>query len=112
MNTTRASMWRCAGGGTAARRSTGATTRAYETVGYMIADWVLLHLAGQMVLLEPGDSWVVSKGALHTYQILELFTAIEALPHRHRPVYTGYTAEVRHLSRQIGYLWHALCWHT
>jgi hypothetical protein len=49
-------MWRCAGGGTAARRSTGATTRAYETVGYMIADWVLLHLAGQMVLLESGDS--------------------------------------------------------
>lgn len=33
---------------------------------------------GQMVLLEPGDSWVVQKGASHTYKILKPFTAVEA----------------------------------
>jgi hypothetical protein len=32
----------------------------------------------QMVLLEPGDSWVVPKGTLHAYRILEPFTAVEA----------------------------------
>ncbi len=31
-----------------------------------------------MVLLEPGNSWVVPKGASHTYKILEPFTAVEA----------------------------------
>jgi uncharacterized cupin superfamily protein len=30
------------------------------------------------VLLEKGDSWVVPKGAQHTYKILETFTAVEA----------------------------------
>jgi quercetin dioxygenase-like cupin family protein len=30
-----------------------------------------------MVLLEQGDSWVVPKGASHTYKILEAFTAVE-----------------------------------
>jgi quercetin dioxygenase-like cupin family protein len=37
-----------------------------------------LHLGGQMALLEPGDSWVVPKGASHAYRILEPFTAVEA----------------------------------
>ncbi|MBX6316170.1 MAG: cupin domain-containing protein [Isosphaeraceae bacterium] len=55
-----------------------ATARAYETVGYVIAGKAELHLEGQMVLLEPGDSWVVPKGANHTYKILEPFTAVEA----------------------------------
>jgi quercetin dioxygenase-like cupin family protein len=31
-----------------------------------------------MALLEPGDSWVVPKGASHSYRILEPFTAVEA----------------------------------
>ena len=31
-----------------------------------------------MVLLEPGDSWVVPWNALHTYKVLEPFTAVEA----------------------------------
>jgi quercetin dioxygenase-like cupin family protein len=31
-----------------------------------------------MILLEPGDSWLVPKGAVHTYKILEPFTAVEA----------------------------------
>lgn len=52
--------------------------RDYETVGYVISGRSELHLEGQMVLLEPGDSWVVPKGASHTYKILEPFTAVEA----------------------------------
>lgn len=52
--------------------------REYETVGYVINGRAELHLEGQMVLLEPGDSWVVPKGAAHTYKILEPFTAVEA----------------------------------
>ena len=52
--------------------------REYETVGYVIAGKAELHLEGQMVLLEKGDSWVVPKGASHYYKILENFTAVEA----------------------------------
>ena len=53
-------------------------TREYETVGYVIKGRAELHLEGQMALLTPGDSWVVPKGARHTYKILERFTAVEA----------------------------------
>lgn len=52
--------------------------RDYETVGYVISGRAEFHLEGQMVILEPGDSWVVPKGASHTYKILEPFTAVEA----------------------------------
>ncbi len=52
--------------------------RDYETVGYVIKGKAELHLEGQMVLLEAGDSWVVPKGAKHSYKILESFTAVEA----------------------------------
>ncbi|MFB2836140.1 cupin domain-containing protein [Floridanema evergladense] len=52
--------------------------REYETVGYVIKGRAELHIEGQMVLLEPGSSWVVPKGAFHTYKILESFTAVEA----------------------------------
>ena len=44
----------------------------------MIAGLAELHLEGQMVLLEAGDSWAVPKEARHTYRILEAFTAVEA----------------------------------
>lgn len=54
-----------------------AEARPYETIGYVIAGRAELHLQGQMVLLEPGDSWVVPKGAEHRYKILEPFTAVE-----------------------------------
>ena len=54
------------------------TQRDYETVGYVIAGRAELHLEGQTVLLEAGDSWAVPKGARHTYRILEPFTAVEA----------------------------------
>lgn len=52
--------------------------RPYETVGFVISGRAELHLEGQSVLLEPGDSWTVAKGARHTYRFLEPFTAIEA----------------------------------
>lgn len=52
--------------------------REYETVGYVLEGRAELHLEGQMVLLEPGNSWVVPAGARHTYKILETFRAVEA----------------------------------
>ena len=52
--------------------------REYETVGYVIKGKAELHLEGQMLILNPGDSWVVPKGAKHTYKILESLTAVEA----------------------------------
>jgi quercetin dioxygenase-like cupin family protein len=55
-----------------------ASRREYETVGYVVAGRAELHVEGQMVLLNPGDSWVVPKGAEHTYKVLEPFTAVEA----------------------------------
>lgn len=53
------------------------TRRDYETVGYVIAGCAELHIEGQVVRLEPGDSWAVPKGAEHSYRILETFTAVE-----------------------------------
>ncbi len=50
----------------------------YEVVGYVISGQAELMIEGQTVRLEPGDSWVVPKGARHTYRILEPFTAVEA----------------------------------
>jgi len=55
-----------------------ATKRDYETVGYVIKGRAELHLEGQMVLLEPADSWLVPPGSSHSYKILEPFTAVEA----------------------------------
>ncbi|MBA2693958.1 MAG: cupin domain-containing protein [Rubrobacter sp.] len=52
--------------------------RDYETVGYVVEGRAELHLEGQKVLLEAGDSWLVPKGASHTYKILDAFTAVEA----------------------------------
>ena len=54
-----------------------AAQRDYETVGFVVSGRAELHIEGQMVLLEPGDSWVVPEGATHTYRILEAFTAVE-----------------------------------
>lgn len=52
--------------------------RDYETVGYVIQGRAELHLEGQTLILEPGDSWLVPPDAEHSYSILERFTAIEA----------------------------------
>lgn len=54
------------------------TERAYETVGFVISGKAELESEGQVIALEPGDSWVVPKGARHVYRILEPLTAIEA----------------------------------
>ena len=53
-------------------------SRPYETVGYVIRGKARLHLEGQTVNLNEGDSWVVPEGAEHTYEILEPFVAVEA----------------------------------
>lgn len=52
--------------------------RDYETVGYVISGRAELEIEGQTVHLEPGSSWVVPKGASHTYRVLEALTAVEA----------------------------------
>jgi quercetin dioxygenase-like cupin family protein len=52
--------------------------RDYETVGYVIEGKAELHLEGQLLLLGPGDSWVVPRGATHTYRVRERFRAVEA----------------------------------
>lgn len=52
--------------------------RDYETVGYVVSGAAELLVEGQTVRLEPGDSWLVPKGAEHTYKIIEEFTAVEA----------------------------------
>ncbi|MEV6231837.1 cupin domain-containing protein [Saccharopolyspora shandongensis] len=53
-------------------------TRDYETAGYVISGRAELHSEGQTVLLEPGDSWIIPRGAEHRYNIIETFTAVEA----------------------------------
>jgi len=53
------------------------TARDYETLGFVIQGRAELELEGQILTLEPGDSWVVPKGARHTYNILEKFVAVE-----------------------------------
>ncbi len=52
--------------------------REYETVGYVVSGRAELILEGQTVLLQAGSSWIVPKGAEHSYRILEAFTAVEA----------------------------------
>jgi quercetin dioxygenase-like cupin family protein len=54
------------------------TSRDFETVGFVIEGKAELHIEGQLVLLEKGDSWVVPKGASHSYKVIETFTAVEA----------------------------------
>jgi quercetin dioxygenase-like cupin family protein len=54
------------------------TSRDYETVGFVIEGKAELHIEDQLVLLEKGDSWVVPRGANHTYKVIETFTAVEA----------------------------------
>ena len=54
------------------------TTRDYETVGYVMKGRAELETEGQRILLGPGDSWVVPKGASHRYKIIEGFVAVEA----------------------------------
>ena len=52
--------------------------RDYETVGFVVSGRAELTIEGQTIVLEPMNSWVVPKGAEHSYRILEEFTAVEA----------------------------------
>jgi quercetin dioxygenase-like cupin family protein len=52
--------------------------RDYETVGFVLKGKAELHIEGQMVLLNAGDSWSVPKGSSHRYKILETFSAVES----------------------------------
>lgn len=53
-------------------------SRDYETVGFALTGRAELSIEGQTVLLEPGSSWVIPRGARHSYHILEDFSAVEA----------------------------------
>ncbi len=52
--------------------------RDYETVGYVVSGRAELTVEGQTVRLEPGSSWVVPRGAEHSYRVIEALTAVEA----------------------------------
>ena len=54
------------------------SVRDYETVGFCLKGRAELHIEGQVIVLTPGDSWVVLKGQSHTYKVLETFSAVEA----------------------------------
>lgn len=54
------------------------TRRPYEVIGFCIRGTARLHLEGQLILLSPGDCWVIPKGAEHAYEVVETFTAVEA----------------------------------
>lgn len=60
------------------RGEPGSTVRDYETVGFVVSGRAELTLAGQTIVLEPGDSWLVPPGVEHRYRILAPFTAVEA----------------------------------
>ena len=49
----------------------------YEVMGYILSGQAKLHVDGKVILLQPGDSWVVPTGALHAYSILEPLTAVK-----------------------------------
>lgn len=59
-------------------RSKPSHRHEYEVVGYVISGRAELEIEGQVIPLEPGDSWLVPPNAEHTYRILETFTAVEA----------------------------------
>lgn len=54
------------------------SSRAYETIGYVLEGRADLYADGQTHTLTAGHSWLVPAGVLHTYTILEAFKAIEA----------------------------------
>jgi quercetin dioxygenase-like cupin family protein len=48
-----------------------ATSRDYETVGYVISGRAKLDLEGQTLNLKAGDSWLVPAGTMHYYTVIE-----------------------------------------
>jgi len=59
-------------------KSSEYTQRDYEVIGYVLGGLAKLENDRQSTPLAPGDSWGVPEGALHRYEILETFSAIEA----------------------------------
>jgi hypothetical protein len=53
-----------------------ATQRDYETVGLVLAGRAELEIDGQRAVLEPGDSWLVPKGASHAGVLVVLGTLL------------------------------------
>lgn len=53
------------------------TRRDYEIIGYVLSGKAELEVEGQTVRLEPGNSYVVPRGARHRFSILERFSAVE-----------------------------------
>lgn len=51
--------------------------RPYETVGYVLKGRAQLHLEDDVQELKEGDSYLVPRGAKHSYNILETFSAVE-----------------------------------
>jgi quercetin dioxygenase-like cupin family protein len=67
----------------------------YETLGYVVSGRAELTIEGTSVSLKPGTSWLVPANSLHTYRILEPFTAIECTaPPQKRPVDAGQRGSV------------------
>lgn len=52
--------------------------RDYETVGYVVSGRVELTVGEDVLDLGPGASWVVPRGATHSYRVVETVTAVEA----------------------------------
>lgn len=55
------------------------THHDYEVVGYVLRGRAELYVEGLRVMLGPGDSYLVPRGARHFYKIGEPFTAVEAI---------------------------------
>ena len=57
----------------------------------MIEGKAELHVDSKVIMLTPGDAWVIPTGASHTYRILKPFTAVEITypPVRHIRNQTG-----------------------
>ena len=64
--------------GSAAQPDEQDHARDYEVVGFVLEGRAELHTEGQVVMLGPGDSYVVPRGARHHYRILERLRVVEA----------------------------------
>ena len=52
-------------------------TRPYETVGYVVEGRMRLRTGGDVLTLQPGDSYLVPDGAERCYTVLEPLVAVE-----------------------------------
>ncbi len=68
--------------GAGAKSTDSAHVASHESVGYVVSGRAELVMEGQTLQLRPGDSFVVPRGALHSYKCLgseeEPFRCVEA----------------------------------